>query len=66
MSKIRLTKRELSAIQTAWNEFPVVEVIHLTETSVGGIGTVVEMTFDHVINGIDCKVSVPITDYSDW
>jgi len=66
MSKIRLSVKDIKDIQIVMKKFPDVESFQLHEHGNSGIGYLLDMEFETEINGIKCKVAVPIIDESMW
>lgn len=66
MTKIWLDDKSIIDIQQVLAKFPDVRRFQLHEHSQSGIGALLDMEFDAEVNGIKCKVIVPITDESTW
>lgn len=66
MRKIWLNRGDVKDINMVLQKFPEIERFQLEETGDNGIGTCIDMIFDTEVNGIKCKMVVPIADESTW
>lgn len=66
MPKIYVNKKDIADIQRVLAKFPEVERFQLHEHGQSGIGSLLDMEFDAEVNGIKCKMIVPIADESTW
>ena len=66
MSEIRVTKENISTILDILSKFPEVYSFTLKEHSQSGIGSCLDMEFDYKINDTACRISVVVSDQSNW
>jgi hypothetical protein len=66
MGKVWLGVKDVADIQRVLIKFPDVDRFQLHEHSESGIGSCLDMMFDTEVNGVKCKMIVPIADESTW
>jgi hypothetical protein len=66
MAKVWLDDKCIADIQRVLAKFPEVKRFQLKEHSQSGIGSCLDMVFDTEVNGVKCKMIVPIADESTW
>ena len=66
MAKVWLNNNDVAEIQQVLAKFPDVTRFHLHEHSQSGFGSCLDMVFDTEVNGVKCKMVVPIADESSW
>jgi hypothetical protein len=66
MEKIYLKRADLQKIQTILSSFPEVQNFTIEQRGQSGIGCLVDLVFDTMANGVKGKMTVPITDESQW
>lgn len=66
MAKVWLNDKDIADIQRVLEKFPEVKRFQLKEHGQSGIGSLLDMVFDTEVNGIKCKMIVPIADESTW
>ena len=66
MPKVWVSTKDIADIQRVLAKFPNVDRFVLNEHSQSGIGSCLDMTFDTEVNGVKCKMTVPIADESTW
>ena len=65
-SRIYITKRELEIINDIVRENEIENSFELIYNNDSGIGSTLEMEFDHELNGRYVNVRVNITDSNSW
>jgi hypothetical protein len=65
-SRIYITKRELEIISDIVRENEIENSFELIYNNDSGIGSTLEMEFDHELNGRYVNVRVNITDSDSW
>lgn len=66
MSKVWISKKDIADIYRVLEKFPDVDRFQLHEHGHSGIGSCLDMVFDTEVNGVKCKMVVPIVDESSW
>jgi hypothetical protein len=65
-NKIYFSRSDLEKIQHTINQFPDVDRFCLSNHGESGIGSLIDLVFDHKINGIPAQVTIAIIDQSSW
>lgn len=66
MNEIYITKKEIDLILEVMKENDVQGAIKLIYDSSSGIGSTLDMEFDHELHGRSVTVRTNITDSGDW
>ena len=66
MTAIWINEADIEKIKKVLEQFPGVKRFQLEEYGHSGIGSCLDMIFDAEVNGVKCKLSVPIADESSW
>ena len=66
MNKVRLHISELTDILEFVNKFPDTNQLVITTDNSSGIGAIVHVEIDSVVNGMEVKITRCISDESTW
>ena len=61
-----LTRKDIEKILETMDKFPEARSFQLTEEGGNGIGTILSLTVDTVINGMSGEFTVEISGVEDW
>jgi hypothetical protein len=61
-----LQRSDLNDIQKVLDTFPEVKSFEIIKDDTSGIGYTLDISFDNKINGIVCKVIVPVVTVDSW
>lgn len=63
---MQLTKEELNKMQEVLKQFPEVEQFVIVKNGSSGIGDIVSIKFNYVVNDTYSTVEVEISGVEDW
>jgi hypothetical protein len=64
--KIQLNRNLINKIQGILTKFNDVEFFSLVESDSNGIGTILDMEFQHTLFGDRTKIVISLSDVEDW
>lgn len=66
MSKVFLTVNDLKKITQILEKFPEVRRVEIREYAKCELGSCIDISFDSTVNTVDSRVTVTISDESEW
>ena len=61
-----LNRTDIEKIAEVLEKFPDVHSFELNQETGGGIGTIITMTFDQTVNGVNGSMTVEISGVENW